>query len=174
MRLESVNILEQAERLASALTGGLFRVERNVLLAVVGDFMADRRPDLERLRKTLRLLRTGSGGHLKRGGAYAKQIEAVTNELERYLAAERPALQIDDLKSVFGWTARLLLVRGIALPSRQQAGARQIPRSDRALPREAPPKAPVPKAFGGLNPKGLSALERLKAQLQERDKDEKT
>src|SRR5437016_10772333 len=112
MHLGQIQILEHAERLTSALVGGAARVERNVLLAVVGDFMADRRPDPQRLRKTLRLLRAGSGGHLKRGGTYAQQIAAVTAELERFLAATGAEIEPLDLKRIFGWTARLLLVRG--------------------------------------------------------------
>lgn len=172
MSLHQTEILKRAEQLASALAGGATRVERNVLLAVVGDFMADRRPDPERLRKTLRLLRAGSGGHLKRGGSYAQQIAAVTAELERLLAAEE--LESADLKSLFGWTARLLLVRGGVVPARPQGVSRPARPADRArVQPTAKPPVFKPPPLGGLNPKGLSALEKLKQQLENRDKDKK-
>ncbi len=186
MPLRQTQILERAERLASALAGGATRVERNVLLAVVGDFMADRRADPERLRRTLRLLRTGSGGHLKRGGSYARQIEAVTAELERVLATE--TIEPIDLKSLFGWTARLLLVRGVAVATPEEAvggpgmrppagprGGGPVGRAGAAAaPGSATKPAARPAAFGGLNPKGLSALEKLRQQLAERDKDKQS
>jgi hypothetical protein len=171
MRLLQTQILERAERLASSLIGGQTRVERNVLLAVVGDFMSDCRADPERLRKTLRLLRAGSGGHLKRGGSYGQQVAVVTAELERQLDAEN--LEAGDLKSLFGWTARLLLVRGTFFPAEKQAAPRRAAVPERSR-RQGPAKSPPPVAFGGLNPKGLSALEKLKQQLQERDKDKKS
>lgn len=176
-------VLEHAERLASVLGGGATRVERNVLLSLVGDFMADRSPDRGRLLKTLRLVRAGSGGHLKRGGGYAQQLEAATRELERFLDAAGAEIAPLDLQSVFGWTARLLLVRGGLAPARQQPGARQTGpqpgtrparRGEGAPPRPERSPAPPPKPFGGLNPQGLSALEKLKSQLEGRGKDKKS
>jgi hypothetical protein len=169
MRLNQTQVVERAERLASALGGGATRVERNVLLAVVADFMSEHRPDPEKLRRTVRLLRAGSGGHLKRGGSYAQQIAAVATEIERQLDGEE--LEAADLKSLFGWTARLLLVRGSLLPAREPA-ARPQARPPAAQRRPSAPK-PAPAGLGAINPKGLSALEKIKQQLESRDKDKK-
>jgi hypothetical protein len=178
MRLDQKAILGHAERLASALGGGATRVERNTLLALVGDFMAERIPEPERLLKTLRLVRAGNGGHLKRGGSYAQQIMAATGEIERFLAAAGTALEPNDLKSVFGWTARLLLVRGGLPAAARQSGARAegrpVPRHEPARPRPARPAAAPPRTFGGIKPQGLSALEKLKALIENRDPDKES
>ena len=158
MALSQSDILAHAERLATSLGGGERRVEKNVLLSVVAGFMSDPRGDLERLEKTIRLLAEGSGGHLRRGDSYREQVEAVVRQVGEALAAED--LAPEEWKSIFGWTARLLLVRGGgprgSEPTRggrdRSAGATGPPRGGQA------PKPPVSPGLGGLDPKGLSEL----------------
>jgi hypothetical protein len=172
MALSQSENLARAERLATSLGGGERRVEKNVLLSVVAGFMSDPQADLERLKKTIRLLAKGSGGHLRRGDSYREQVEAVVRELGEALAAED--LAPAEWKSIFGWTARLLLVRGGGGwrqgDSRRgggdrSAGAAGLPRGGKG------PKAPPAARLGGLSPKGLSELEQLKRHLGERDED---
>lgn len=124
MALTQTEILQRAERLAGALAGGATRVERNVLLAVVGDFMSDRQPDPATLRRTLKLLAEGSGGQLRRAGSYAEQIRTVAAELPAFLDEAEEEMEPEDYRSLFGWTARLLLVPGAAEPARVR-GARR-------------------------------------------------
>jgi hypothetical protein len=183
MRLPQTEILQRAERLASTLAGGQTRVERNVLLAVVADFMTDREPDREKLRRTLDLLAKGSGGHLERGGSYAAQIQTVAAELLALLAAE--TLETEDYRSLFGWTARLLLVRGLEPPSNGKTpprgaaggggGAGGGPaREARQHPRKRPPAPPAPPGpLGAVSEKGLSTLQQLKQRLAEREQPKK-
>ena len=161
MSLSQTQIVERAERLATELGGGSVRVEKNVLLSVVADFLSDPRGDVERLRRTLDLLKQGSGGHLQRTGSYARQVEAVAEGL-RHTLDDRD-LSPTDLKSLFGWTARLLLVRG----EREEPARRQD-----AAPHPRPrPQEPAKKtALGGINKKGLSALEKLREDLEKREK----
>jgi hypothetical protein len=166
MRLTQTAIVQRAEGLASVLTGGPTRVEKNVLLSVVADFMSDPRADLERLRKTLKLLAEGSGGHLKRSTAYAQQIEAVAGGLRDTLADS--SLSIDDLKSLLGWTARLLLVREDTGPA--NAGAGERPSGGSPGRRSDPPREPVKRGLGTIGSKGLSALEKLKQDLERKER----
>jgi hypothetical protein len=151
MSLSQTEILTRAERLASTLAGGRTRVEKNVLLSVVADFLSDPRAELPRLRRTLQLLRAGSGGHLERSDSYRQQIQAVVEELDKTLA--EGDLSPGDYKSLFGWTARLLLVRGgpaerSVPPGRtdEQTGVRPLPPRPPAAPfgavLPAPPKKP--------------------------------
>ena len=184
MRLSQTEILEHAERLAVALAGGEVRVERNVLLAVVADFMADPKPDCLKLRRTLDLLGQGSGGHLKHGGkTYSAQIRAAVAELLAFLDAE--TLETVDYRSLFGWTARLLLVQdldtprnGVMAPAPTGSGG-GTDRGNAAGPeRRRPPKSPTapPKPGRGtlsaVNAKGLEALQQFKQRLAEREKPE--
>jgi hypothetical protein len=183
MRLSQTEVLERAERLAAALAGGETRVERNVLLAVVADFMADREPDLVKLRRTLELLAQGSGGHLRRGGSsYPAQIRTVTAELAAILDAE--TLESEDYRSLFGWTARLLLVRGLD-PPRKSGTAPEAARVGgaegrggparpvrRAPDRPAAPRTPPRGTLGAVSAKGLDALQQVKQRLAEREKPE--
>lgn len=184
MRLSQTEILEHAERLAVALAGGEVRVERNVLLAVVADFMADPKPDCLKLRRTLELLGQGSGGHLKRGGkTYPAQIRTVVAELLAFLDSE--TLEAAGYRSLFGWTARLLLVQDLDTP--RDGGMKPVPtssggganRGNAAGPdRRRPPKPPTapPKpgrgTLGAVSAKGLEALQQFKQRLAEREKPE--
>ena len=173
MRLSQTQILEHAERLAAALAGGATRVEKNVLLAVVADFMVDRLPDRDKLRRTLRLLAAGNGGHLQRSKGYPDQIRSVGTEVTRFLDAED--LGPDDTKSVFGWTARLLQVRDLApveVPSDPPStGGTHKPGHRPPLGNQARPRPPAPKTpLGSIKQKGLSDLQKFKQHLEEREK----
>jgi hypothetical protein len=165
MSLSQTEIVQRAERLATELVG--MGVEKNALLSVVADFMSDPRGDVERLRRMLKLLKDGSGGHLKRSASYVQQIKALAEGLQETL--DDRGLSPVDLKSLFGWTARLLLVRGEGegwQPVREGAGRRGAPDRAAARPAQAPPKP----AFGSLGKKGLSELETFKADLEKKEK----
>jgi hypothetical protein len=167
MSLPQTEIVQRAERLATELTGGPVRVEKNVLLSVVADFLSDPRADVERLRKTLRLLKEGSGGHLERSGSYAQQVKAVANGLGETLADHD--LSPDDLKSLFGWTARLLLVRGVG-EERRPVPASTDQRGRAPGPKTQPRPEPAKRGLGSLGKKSLSALEKLRADLEKKEK----
>jgi hypothetical protein len=154
MNQNQTEILRKAERLATDLAGGPVRVEKNVLLSVVAEFMSDPRGDVERLRRTLKLLKAGSGGHLKRTANYAQQVETVADGLKETLAD--PDLTHEDLKSLLGWTARLLLV---------QADVVAKPEDGRKAGKE-PTKPSPPKTFGSMGSKNRSTLEQLKEKLR--------
>jgi hypothetical protein len=173
MALSQIQILERAERLASTLAGGPTRVEKNVLLAVVADFMSDRQPEIQKLRRTLGLLAAGSGGHLKRGGGYASQIKTVVAALDELLAAE--PLAPGEYQSLFGWTARLLLARGLPGPPERAGSAGAPPaRQPRPASPASPPRPPAhPPQLGAIDQKGLSALQQLKQEIEKREKDDK-
>jgi hypothetical protein len=171
MGLSQTEILERAERLASTLAGGATRVEKNVLLAVVADFMTDRRPDIQKLRRTLRLIGEGSGGHLKRAAGYAVQIKTVVAALGDFLDSE--SLDPEEYKSLFGWTARLLLVRGLpaSRPPRPDPRSATPQRPNRP---QIPPKAPAPPPqLRSIGKQSLSELQRLKLEIEEREKRDK-
>ncbi|MDP9119878.1 MAG: hypothetical protein M3O15_00675 [Acidobacteriota bacterium] len=173
MRLPQTEILKRAENLASALASGPTRVERNVLLAVVADFMSDSQPNRQKLYHTLELLGAGSGGHLKRGGTYASQIKTVVAELRRLLDTE--TLESDDYRSLFGWTARLLLVRGLKpephSPRPVQPPPAALPKAGR---RQHSPETPgAPPRLGALDSQGLSSLQKLKQALEESERKKK-
>jgi hypothetical protein len=116
MAVTQTEILKKAEQLASTLAGGTTKVGKNVLLSIVADFMSSPHPDRERLRRTLQLLQEGNGGHTKRGGGYGDQIRAAVREVAKELGADTSD---EELKSLFGWTARLLLVRREGSPARE-------------------------------------------------------
>jgi len=104
--LSQVDIVRQAEELAARLTPrGEEAVKRNVLHSLTADFLHRRDP--ERLRRTLELLLTGSGGHIRRGGkSYGDQVRLAARELSKEL--DRQDLSPEALCSLIGWTARLL------------------------------------------------------------------
>lgn len=129
------DIVEKAERLASSLTAGPVVVGKNVLLGLTADFLSEPRPDRERLRKTIKLISEGNGGHLKRGGGYGDQVRTAVIELRRVLEED---WSDPDLKSLLGWTARLLLVR--RAPGQPPTGGRV--RAVSVPAREEPPPEP--------------------------------
>jgi hypothetical protein len=165
MPIPQTEILEKAERLAANLVGGPIKVGKNVLLSIVADFMSTPYPDRERLRRTLFLIGEGSGGHLKRGGgAYGDQIRTAVQEVSKALQDD---LTDEELKSLFGWTARLLLVRKESLPIPAGPSPRQETRISK------PPAAQKKAQRMGLGSKSLNALEQLKQQLQDKEKGSK-
>jgi len=176
MPLTQTDILRKAELLAGNLAGGPAQVKKNALLAVVADFMSDPKPDLDRLRRTMRLLKQGSGGHLKRGGGFGDQVKAVADELDRLMQQE--GLTPGEYKSLFGWTARLLVVRGIGRQERVQARQRKehpsFPSRDEGKRTLEKAPAAAPGKLGAVNQKGLSVLDKFKQQLLEREGKEKS
>ena len=172
------DIVEKAERLASSLTAGPVVVGKNVLLGLTADFLSEPRPDRERLRKTIELISEGNGGHLKRGGGYGDQVRTAVIELRRVL--EEKDWSDPELKSLLGWTARLLLVR--RAPGEQPSGGRvrAVSVPAREEPPPEPPK-PVQKnvlrnvllklaqgsatAFRGDNPAAVCRPEDLDSEL---------
>ncbi|HEX5718644.1 MAG TPA: hypothetical protein VF179_20965 [Thermoanaerobaculia bacterium] len=117
MAEQSADIVRRAEQLALSLTSGPTPVKRNILLGITSDFLNDPKPDQGRLRRTVDLIAKGSGGHLKRGGGYGEQVRTAAIEVARVLDEN---LTDPELKSLLGWTARLLLVRRV--PADQQPG----------------------------------------------------
>lgn len=143
MAEKTADIVTRAEQLALSLTSGPAPVKRNVLLGLTSDFLTDPRPDRERLLRTVRLIAKGSGGHIKRGGGYGEQVRTAAVELAQVLNED---LSDQDLKSLLGWTARLLLVRRV--PGEQASASRTVSAPGR--PKEGKP--PDPPREPGQNP----------------------
>ena len=181
MQKSQVEIVRNAERLALNLQAGPTPVKsKNAFLSVVATFMSDPSGDLPRLRRTLALLKQGNGGHLKRGGGFGDQVRMVIGEVGRLLdGAEWEAAE---LKSLFGWTARLLLVRQerrietgpesrTTRPdhqeTRQDTGQRRAPQPPRGRAGREEKKSPAPTApaFRAASGKNLAALEAFKKKL---------
>ena len=97
--------VKRAEELASQLQG----VERNVFLAIVADFLTDPRSETSSLARMLDLLKRGSGNHLNRSGAFSEQARVVVQRLPSILKDSE--LSTAELRTVLGWTSRLLQVR---------------------------------------------------------------
>ncbi len=181
MQKSQVEIVQNAERLALNLQAGPTPVKsKNAFLAVVATFMSDPSGDLPRLRRTLDLLEKGSGGHLKRGGGFGDQVRVVIREVGRLLDGDE--WEAAELKSLFGWTARLLLIRQdrrtekgsesrAPRPDRQdtrQGRPPQHPRDRRPpLPgrEEKRPAPPPPQKLGAMSGKNLASLAELKKKL---------
>ena len=175
MAKSQVEIVENAQLLASTLQEGATRFSKNAFLSVVATFMSDPAGDIQRLRRTLALLKEGSGGHLKRGGGFGDQVRVVIREVGRLL--DRGEWQPAELKSVFGWTARLLQVRqdirnsGETRESQNQRQGqasrdRQPPTSDR---RERKPPVPPAQPFRGVSGKNLDVLNAFKKKISDPD-----
>jgi hypothetical protein len=175
MALPTTEILKKAEHLAAELNKGPAPVKKNVLLGLVSDFMNEREPDVRRLRKLLDLIEQGSGGHIRPGAGYGDQLRSAIREIRKVL--DQGGLDGNDFKSLFGWTARLLLVRSAParpIPGGGRAGWPQTgrPAPDRHEPR---PAAPPPKAgFGSVSSKGMSDLEKLRRSLEDKEKNGKS
>jgi len=163
-------IMEKAERLASNLVGGSTKVGKNVLLSIVADFMSSPHPDRERLRRTLELIQKGSGGHTKRAGGYGEQVKVAVDEITEAL---RENLSDDELKSLFGWTARLLLVRRGLLAVKTKTDLRPGKSGSRSPAPAKAEKGPPQRLGPGLGAKSLSTLEQLRQQLQDKEKGKK-
>ena len=184
MSKSQVEIVENAGRLATDLQGAGVE-SKSAFLSIVASFLSDPSGDVNRLRRMMTLLKGGSGGHLNRGSGFGDQARAVIREVGSLL--DRGEWQPEELKSLFGWTARLLQVR--------QAPRREVPEGPRGQTRHPqdprrpgrPPRAarephsvsekkPVrqpPKRLGGLSGKSLDALKSFGAKLPKTE-DEKS
>jgi hypothetical protein len=159
----NVDIVKRAEQLALTLTAGSAPVGRNVFLGIVSDFQSAPRPDRDRLSDIVRLVQQGSGGHLKRGGGYGEQVKTAAVEISRVLEED---LSDQDLQSLFGWTARLLLVRREARPEgRQEARPGASPQKGKESRSVKPREDKSAARMGSLDQKSLSTLEMLKQKL---------
>jgi hypothetical protein len=175
MALPTVEILERAELLAARLNGGPAPVKKNVLLGLISDFMNEPEPDVRRLRRLLEMIEQGSGGHIRRGAGYGDQLRAAVREIRKVL--DKGGLDGKDYKSLFGWTARLLLVRSTPRDTRPQLKEREGGRPSRPETRRSTPDrserfTPQPPStrLGGVNTKGMSALEKLRKQMEDQEK----
>jgi len=151
MSKSQVEIVNNASLLATDLQGA--EVEsKSAFLSIVGSFMSDPTGDIKRLRHMMTLLDKGSGGHLDRGAGFGEQARAVIREVGRLL--DRGEWQPDELKSVFGWTARLLQVR---LPPRRKGPPEP---SGGQAPHHQGKRQPT-KPLGGLSGKNLDVLKSI-------------
>jgi hypothetical protein len=164
MALPTIEIMKKAEHLAARLNSGPSPVKKNVLLGLVSDFMNEPEPDVQRLRHLLELIEQGSGGHIRRGAGYGEQLRAAVREIRK--ALDERGLDGKDFKSLFGWTARLLLVRSAPREARRP-GPPPPGKPDRREPPSTPPRAPV--KLGSINAKGISDLEKLRQKIQDKE-----
>lgn len=161
MALPTTEILKKAEHLAARLNSGPAPVKKNVLLGLVSDFMNEPEPDVRRLRQLLQLIEQGSGGHIRRGAGYGEQLRSAVREIRRVL--DEGGLDGRDFKSLFGWTARLLLVRSAPREAHSTRPPAEGTRSER--PQAATrPSANRPR-FSGFDSKALGLLEQLRNKL---------
>ena len=145
-----VEIVENAGRLAADLQASGVK-SKNALLSVVATFISDPSGDIKRLRRMMTLLKDGSGGHLKRGAGFGDQARAVIREVGTLL--DRGDWQPNELKSLFGWTARLLQVRQAPRREAPQGPRSQTPNRQDTYrpgrpprgPRQAPETKPAPQ-----------------------------
>lgn len=165
MALPTIEIMKKAEHLAARLNSGPSPVKKNVLLGLVADFMNEPEPDVQRLRHLLELIEQGSGGHIRRGAGYGEQLRAAVREIRK--ALDERGLDGKDFKSLFGWTARLLLVRSAPRETRSQPGSN---RPSPVQPRPPERREPPPGRFGSVNTKGMSDLEKLRQKIQDKEK----
>jgi hypothetical protein len=179
MSKSQIEIVQNAGHLATGLRTGMTPVTKNALLSVVATFMSDPSGNVDRLSRTLELLKAGSGGHLKRGGGFGEQVHLVIQEVERLL--ERGEWEPKDLKSLFGWTARLLQVRQAnRAPEREDSRPARDDRRDSRPGRPSEPsrrpssgrmekKAPAPPAtpFRAVNSKNLDVLKAFGKKLSD-------
>lgn len=182
MAIPTIEILKKAEHLASRLNSGPAPVKKNVLLGLVSDFMNEPEPDVRRLRRLLEMIEQGSGGHIRRGAGYGEQLRSAVREIRRVL--DEGGLDGKDFKSLFGWTARLLLVRREnARPGPREhpsggGGAQQPQTSRRPGPPRAEEHRPAPAPNSGklsaVSTKGLSALEKMRRELEDKEKNGKS
>lgn len=167
MSERQVEIMRRADLFSLSLISGTSPVTRNVLLAMTSDFLSSPQPDRDRLRRIVRKVGEGSGGHVLRGGGYGEQMRAAAKELEIVIEED---WSDQDLKTLLGWTARLLLVR----------------REDRPQQQKTPPGTPIRRRVdkpadstrskspdwrgSSLGKSSLQELELLKQKLADKDK----
>jgi hypothetical protein len=166
MSEQHVEIMKRADQLSLALISGPHPVTRNVLLAMASDFLSSPRPDRDRLRRIVKRVGEGSGGHVLRGGGYGEQIRAAAGELATLIEED---WSDQDLKTLLGWTARLLLVRREDRP-RQQTPPQGRPTRQRE---DKPVAAKNPKkpGWGGssISKSSMEALKLFKQKLADKE-----
>ncbi|HBL25939.1 MAG TPA: hypothetical protein DD490_03790 [Acidobacteria bacterium] len=175
MALPTIEILKKAEHLAARLNSGPAPVKKNVLLGLVSDFMNEPEPDIRRLRTLLEMIEQGSGGHIRRGAGYGDQLRAAVREIRRVL--DEGGIEGRDFKSLFGWTARLLLVRSAPReaqtarpPDEGRRPGRPLAGRPAAGRHEPPPPRPAtPQRLGSVGSQGMSTLEKLKRDLADKE-----
>ncbi|MES1244636.1 MAG: hypothetical protein ABUT39_23720 [Acidobacteriota bacterium] len=163
MSEQSVEIMERADQLSLALISGPSPVTRNVLLAMTSDFLSSPRPDRDRLRRIVKRVGEGSGGHVLRCGGYGEQIRAAAAELAGVIEED---WSNQELKTLLGWTARLLLVRREDRPQEKKATQGQPVRRREERPADKKPKSPG----WGISKSSMQTLEQLKQKLEDKGK----
>lgn len=186
MTLSQIEIASKALELAGELGRGAHAVKRNTFLSIVAAFMSE--GDLGRFGRLLDLVASRSGGHLLRTGGCAEQAERAVEVLRRVLA-ER-ALSPEEARSLFGWTARLLLIQGGEPPSGQGEGGavadqgkqavagasaeRRTGGSKKPSRGDASQRGAGAKGLGAVKAKTLGDLGKLKETLSQREKGEES
>lgn len=162
-------LIEDAHALADELwsRGG---VKRSTFGALLARFRTD--GDREQLTRLLRELRTGSGGHIRRGRGFGDQVDAAAAVLESFLARSRHTSA--ELQTIFGWAGRDLLVFEA---SKKPRGDRRSPtasrgRQDRSAAQTrgqasepTPAEEAPPEKIGGLKGSAMAALLEVKGRL---------
>ncbi len=160
-----LEIVERARLLAADLAHSETPVEKNVLRSLVADFTAV--PDPSRLRQMLDLVLTGSGGHLLRGQGYGDQVRMAAREILRVLGE---GWEATECRTLFGWTARLLLVARQATESNEEAREPKRPAQNHQRSRQSKAGNSKPQekgVFQGLGAKNREALLAFKKGLTE-------
>ncbi len=154
--LSRVALVEEAGRLAEQLKTGEVQVSRNLWLSLLADFMNapgnDATEAKEHLLKMLHLLVKGSGGHLARSYSYRKQVALAARVLKQ--AFNENNLSLKQFHSLFGWTARLLLLKS-------RPAATSVNKS-----RRGQGGAPQKERFNPIDKQGMASLEALKKKLE--------
>ena len=100
-----LQIVSVAEKLADRLLRQPHaEIKRNTFYTLVSGFLQN--PDPKQFRSLLNAVPTDSDGVLARGEGYAAQVHALVPVLLDVLA--HPPFPPEELRNVFGWTARLL------------------------------------------------------------------
>ncbi len=169
MATSQIELVDRARGLADRLAAARPPVKANTLRTLVADFMSSPAPDRSGLLKMLRLLKQGSGGHLERSGNFPDQAQAAIEVLDPFL--EESTLEPRELKTLLGWTARLLLVRGEKRRSPMaSAGRPKAPRPKRKPKEEERTFRPPDEKLSAVNGSAFAALARMKAKLEEESK----
>lgn len=174
MPASQIQLLDHARDLADKLASGATPVKAGTLRSILADFMSAPQPDQAKLRRMLRLLKEGSGGQLARSGSFPDQVLAAIGVLDRIL--EDSDLTPQELKTLFGWTARLLLIRSDrkengASPGRSGTGPGR-PRNSERRQEERMPRPAGEAKLSAVKQSAFDALARMKTELSKRESGE--
>lgn len=147
MSASQSELVISARALAEELATGTPPVKRNIWQSLVANFQLDR--DLPRFRRLVAAVEQDDKLRA-RGRGYGEQLDQVVAILDRLLTEGRHSA--DELRTLFGWVARLLQIKSDFRGPRRPEPNRPTP------PRQPPPKP----AFGGLGGKNQAALEALR------------